>query len=290
MRDTDTAMPEGNEAPAPDAEGELTPAPPRPVLAARYRRSHRDGERWLRTVAVTGGTIILLATVSGQAVKNSDAAAWLSMLFNGVMALAAIGAYLTARKWVPQLTTQEGYKLAITLINDHYIWLGIQNSVVRDVTLPLACIRHQYDQESLAGSSLTITELITSLEQAVLQHKIRRDTMAQIRFRLGTYGLHDAAEFAEHFQALDRAYMLASEAAASILEILKDTQDRQKIYPPRNSGLASDGYVRELYLPLVSQAEERYRVVSEQFQVMADTHEKIFASCPTIGQLFEVRK
>ncbi|EAQ5803184.1 hypothetical protein LC76_19365 [Salmonella enterica] len=75
MRDPDTAMPEGSAAPAPEVEGVPAPVTPRPVLAARYRCSHREGERWLRTVAVTGGAIILLGTVSGQAVKNGDAAA-----------------------------------------------------------------------------------------------------------------------------------------------------------------------------------------------------------------------
>lgn len=242
----------------------------------------------------TGGGVACLSVlvfILFYQVKNTGSAAdWIASVANVAMAITAVCAFIVARSWLPQLTTQEGYKLAITLINDHYIWLGMQNSVVRDVTLPLACIRHQYDQESMAGSSLIITELITSLEQAVLQHKMRRDTMAQIRFRLGTYGLRDSSAFAERFRALDRAYMLASDAAASILQILKETQDWQNRYPPRNSRLVSDGYVRELYLPLLSQAEERFKVVSEQFQVMTDTHEKIFASCPTIGQLFEVRK
>lgn len=243
---------------------------------------------------IAGGGIACLSVlvfILFYQVKNTGSAAdWIASIANLAMAITAVCAFIVARSWLPQLTTQEGYKLAITLINDHYIWLGMQNSVVKDVNLPLACIRHQYDQVSMADSSLTITELITSLKQAVLRHKVRRDTMAQIRFRLGTYGLRVSSAFAERFQALDRAYMLASDAAASILQILKDTQDLQNMYPPRNSGLASDGYVRELYLPLVSQAEERFKMVSEQFQMMADTHEKIFASCPTIGQLFEVRK
>lgn len=31
---------------------------------------------------------------------------------------------------------REDYKLAITLLNEHYIWLCMQNSMVRDVNLP----------------------------------------------------------------------------------------------------------------------------------------------------------
>nr|WP_261905556.1 hypothetical protein [Escherichia coli]CAH8250733.1 Uncharacterised protein [Escherichia coli] len=131
MRDPDTAMPDGSAAPAPEAECVPATVTARPVLAARYHSSHRDGERWLRTVAVTCAAIILLGTVLGQAVKKG-AAAWLSMLFNGVMALAAVRDYLTARKWVPQLTTQEGYKVAISLVNEEYIYLGMQNPLLSE--------------------------------------------------------------------------------------------------------------------------------------------------------------
>jgi len=233
---------------------------------------------------------VLAVVLFCQVAETGSAADWIASVANLCMAVTAVCAFIVARSWLPQLTTQEGYKLAITLVNDHYIWLGIQNSVVTDVTLPLACIRHQYDQESMAVSTLTIAELVNSLEQAVRQHKVRRDTMAQIRFRLGTYGLRDAAAFAECFRTLDCAYMHATDAAASILQTLKDTQELHRKYPAKASGLACDGYVRELYLPLLREAEERFTVGSEQFQLMVGIHETIFTSYPTIGQLFVVRK
>lgn len=42
-------------------------------------------ERLLNAIAVSVFFALLLATVSGQVVKNSDSAAWLSMIFNGVL-------------------------------------------------------------------------------------------------------------------------------------------------------------------------------------------------------------
>lgn len=176
MSDPDADMPDGSVVPAPDTEGVQVPGPPRPVLATRYRRSRRDGERWLRTVAVIGGAIILLGTVSGQAVKNGDAAAWLSMLFNGVMALAAVGAYLTARKWVPQLTTQEGYKVAISLVNELYIHLGRTNPLLTGAKPAISCYRGLQKTSSYTSVE-SYSAAIGVLINAILQEEERQGRM-----------------------------------------------------------------------------------------------------------------
>jgi len=226
-------------------------------------------------------------------VKNTGSAAdWISSVANASMAVTAILAFKVARSWLPQLTTQEGYKLAIELVNDHYIWLGMQNSVLTDVTLPVRYIRHQVDRVSLTGvSEVSASELIKALEHAVLLHKTRRDKMAQIRLRLGTYGLQVTRVYEDRFLALDSAYMHASDAAASILQTLKDTHELSKKFPSTDSALHVKGELtRELYVPLLSEAWERFRVVNEQFQQMIKIHDAIFSGRPSIGKLFEVRR
>ncbi|MFP2268031.1 hypothetical protein [Citrobacter braakii] len=251
--------------------------------------------RYLIAGVAGGGTACLsvLVFILFYQVKNTGSAAdWIASLANASMAVTAVLAFMVARSWLPQLTTQEGYKLAIELVNDHYIWLGMQNSVLTDVTLPVRYIQHQVDRESMTGlSEVSSGELINALEQAVLLHKTRRDKMVQIRLRLSTYGLRVTRAYADRFLALDTAYMHASDAAASILQTLKKTHELSKNFPSNDSALYVKGELtRELYVPLLREASERFMVVNEQFQQMVKIHDAIFSCHPSIGKLFEVKR
>lgn len=178
MTEPVTPIPDSEEGPVTFVDSGLKVKPPQPAISGRYRRSHRDGERWLWTIVVFFSAVILLTTISGQAVKNGDVAAWVSMLFNGVMATAAVGAYLTARKWVPQLTTQEGYKVAICLVNEHYIYLGIQNPLLRSTNQALSCY-NEFLQIYNHTSSVDYARKIAILSRAILNEKERKDSIEQ---------------------------------------------------------------------------------------------------------------
>lgn len=228
---------------------------------------------------------VLAAVLAYQVAVAGSAADWIASLANAVMAVTAVLAFIVARSWLPQLTTQEGYKLAIQLVNDHYMWLGMQNSVVPDVSMALRYIRHQVDGESMAGSEQTAESIIKDLDEAVLRHKVRRDKMEQIRFCLGTYGLRPAEKYAERFLELDRAYRHAADAAGTILQLAKKTY---RINPSDSWG---GGLItRQLYIAKVEEAGESFKVLSEQFMKMVELHDAIFSSEPSIGELFVVRK
>ena len=258
--------------------------------------------RWLQVVAghlITGAAsagvaclFVLAVVLFYQVAETGSAADWVASVANAVMAITAVFAFIVARSWLPQLTTQEGYKLAIELVNDHYIWLGVQNSVLTDVTRPVLYIQHQFDRVSFTGSpEVSAGELIKALEQAVQLHKTRRDRMGQIRLRLDTYGLRVTHAYEDRFLALDRAYMHASDAAASILQTLKETQELSKEYPSTDSTLLAKGtLIREMYLPFYRAAEEKNFVVENEFTQMAKIHRDIFSCRPSIGKLFKVEK
>lgn len=233
---------------------------------------------------------VLVTVLAYQVAVAGSAADWIASLANAVMAVTAVLAFIVARSWLPQLTTQEGYKLAIQLVNDHYMWLGMQNSVVPDVSMALRYIRHQVDGESMAGSEQTAESIIKDLEEAVLRHKVRRDKMEQIRFCLRTYGLRPAGKYAQRFHELDRAYRHAADAAGAILEIAKETYRRFNLYPPNNRDGAGGSLIGEFYTPLMEEAGERFKVLSEQFMQMVELHDAIFSSEPSIGELFVVKK
>lgn len=92
---------------------------------------HRRCFALLRDICITAtmgamGTamlILLIALVSELGLTGS-AADWLATLSNSVVAIMA---FFAARRWLPQLTTQEGYKLAIRLVNKEILTLDENN-------------------------------------------------------------------------------------------------------------------------------------------------------------------
>lgn len=287
MSDPETAVHQGSETSVP------SPAPARPVNAEQYRRSPRDGERWLRTVAVTGGAFILFLTVSGQAVKNGDTAAWLSMLFNGVMATAAVGAYLTARKWVPQLTTQEGYKEAIILVNDHYMYLGKLNPLLTGAQPAMYCYRGLQKTSSHSSTedySVTIDVLIN----AILQEQERQDRIEQAEFRLRTYGLYDSPDYAEALAGLKSAFTGSIAAAKTLLAMLQaDREMQKKLEDTDNPSMrAMEDIARILHARqrLNASTESAYVHLCRKWDDMVARQGAIFKLHPPVGELFSVRK
>lgn len=84
---------------------------------------------------------VLVFILFYQVSNTGSAAEWIAFVAIVSMAVTAVLAFKVAGSWLPQLTTQEVYKLAIELVNDHYIGLSMQNSIMPDVTLP-ACSLH----------------------------------------------------------------------------------------------------------------------------------------------------
>ncbi|EKS6156611.1 hypothetical protein QCB07_004837 [Salmonella enterica] len=62
--------------------------------------------------AVAAYLFVLAVVLFCQLTDTGSAADWIASVANTVMAITAIFAFIVARNWLPQLTTQEGYKLA----------------------------------------------------------------------------------------------------------------------------------------------------------------------------------
>ncbi|QBG11269.1 hypothetical protein DA718_29600 (plasmid) [Klebsiella huaxiensis] len=292
MTEPVTPIPDSEEGPVTFVDSALKAKPPQPAISGRYRRSHRDGERWLWTVVVFFSAVILLATISGQAVKNGDVAACVSMLFNGVMATAAVGAYLTARKWVPQLTTQEGYKVAICLVNEHYIYLGIQNPLLRSTNQALSCY-NEFLQIYNHTSSADYARKIAILSRAILNEKERKDSIEQADFRLRTYGLYVSPAYSDSMNAMKDAFTHSIDAACSLEAMLQSDLILQK----KLEGLDSTSVQFVSDMERLLGAREHLKVtiladgerLSQKWNEMVALQGAIFNTHPRIGELFSVR-
>lgn len=258
--------------------------------------------RWLQVVAgylITGATsasvtclFVLAVIMFSRVTETGSAADWVASVANTVMAITAVFAFIVARNWLPQLTTQEGYKLAIQLVNDHYIWLSPQNSLLREAGLPMAYIRHLQDGKTMEGSTVSYEDIMGSLDKALLEHKNRRDMMEKIRFRLGTYGLSEAPSVRARFEALDSAYLKACDASATLRDILTEMKKILTLVPSYkpDSDMIYNESVDEKLMLCLNHAEQTYENLSKNYSLMIKTHSELFSAHPSIGKLFIVKK
>lgn len=235
---------------------------------------------------------MLVAALVYRLADTGSAADWIISVANTVMAATAIAAFLVARSWLPQMTTQEGYKLAIELVNDHYLWLGQQNSLLESADRVLMLIRHRQDGKPMPGPAVSEAEVLESLLQTLQEHKTRRDTMQQIRFRLGTYGLHEAYPVRDRFQGLNDAYQETCGAADALGKIVAEMNELLKLVPhyKPGSGMMHLEPIDEKLLGWRNVAEKIDIRMREQHAHMLQIHHDLFGSNPAIGNLFKVRK
>lgn len=270
-------------------------------LSEREALSSQRASRWqwageivlTAVVSATTSCLFILVVVLLFGLKESGSAAdWLATLFNGVVAISAVAAFMVARSWLPQLTTQEGYKLAIELVNDHYIWLGPQNDLLKGAGLTFTHIRSLKDGDSRAVSKDSNFLIKSGLKLGLLAHKTRRDTMENIRTRLGTYGLENATPVHARFQTLDRAYRDACDAMASFEPILGEVDKILSKYPGYEPCSGKDIWktVDNEILIQFENAEIIYGTLQNKYSEMLLTYSEIFSTRPNIGKLFKVRK
>lgn len=121
-----------------------------------HKESRTD--RWLRTVFVLFLVVLVLLIVFNGTTKTSDVSNWIIAFANIAMAAAAVGAWRAARKFLSEFFAQEGYRLAIALINENVIHLGI------DMNLPCAVRTPLWSASSFMAQSIqTLTMNVSGM-------------------------------------------------------------------------------------------------------------------------------
>ncbi|MGN8238794.1 hypothetical protein [Enterobacter soli] len=147
-----------------------------------------------------GGTalMILLVILLDSLTANGSAADWLGTLMDGVMAVTAIAAFVVARSWLPQLTTQEGYKLAIRLVNEEVLTLDSDNQLkqqLHNAVQKFCALRYQ---EKLIRGEAVLEELRAVTDAAEKKHR----TIRRLEKQMATYGLVPAPARKQSFDAM----------------------------------------------------------------------------------------
>lgn len=155
-----------------------------------HRESRTD--RWLRTGFILFLIVLVLLIVFNSTAKTSDVSNWIIAFANIAMAAAAIGAWRAARKFLSEFFAQEGYRLAIALINENVIHLGDENTVKTDAEAAIKSC------EELAGKALSESELtylefdLDILREQCKYHKEWLNNIHSLSFRMETYGIYPA--------------------------------------------------------------------------------------------------
>lgn len=169
------------------------------------------GDGFFIAVTAASGTalMILLVVLGHDLIRTGIAADWIASIANAVMAITAVFAFFVARSWLPQLTTQEGYKMAIRLVNEDVLSLGEDNLLKHNVHVAINKFTGLKEREQMVTGEMVLSELKDIYERADSQV---RSIQTQMK-KMATYGLAPAparqAEFDAMMQALKAFASLA---------------------------------------------------------------------------------
>jgi len=244
------------------------------------------------SAALTCLMLLVVALLFGLK-ESGSAADWLAVVTNGIVAVGAVGAFVVARRWLPQLTTQEGYKEALQLVNKHYIWLGHQNPLLKQAGWAMTRF-NALQANFTAHCDGAYREVIDPLATSVNNEKLRKDEVERIEFRLNTYGLRFSDRYKTRLEQLEGAFKHAVHAAATLQSHLQTDLGIQRRYnniqptDPQMAGKVSA--LQNERAALKTDVVQAYEALETHWNQMASAHARIFNHAPAIGDLFVVRR
>ncbi|WP_199634985.1 hypothetical protein JEM67_00410 (plasmid) [Serratia sp. PAMC26656] len=237
--------------------------------------------------------VLLVGVLLFGLAETGSAADWLAVVTNSIVAVGAVGAFIVARRWLPQLTTQEGYKEAIRLVNDHYISLSEDNRLLADAKQAKAYFDVLHDDVTTYNYGAYM-EAVDPLTDSTSAAKTRQHTVARIAFRLNTYGLQFSDRYKTHLEHLEAAFRDTVHAAAQLESLLSSDLDILHRYTglegedPHISGKVD--VLWEERHTLKSDVDKTFERLQTHWYTMTTAHARIFTHKPAIGDLFVVRR
>ncbi|WBW60479.1 hypothetical protein [Klebsiella electrica] len=241
------------------------------------------------TAAIGTAALMLLVVLVYDLRLTGSAADWLATVFNGVMATAAVAAFFVARSWLPQLTTQEGYKTAISLVNDQYSQLGKDHLPAIAADKAVEAFRKQV--EAGLGAKLdkydnAINQLRVSLDAA----EYITPEINNASFCLSTYGLTEAPRYEADLKVMVSAFEESLPLGKELLKKLNFDLERRRIAetkPHLISGMTEGDRLWRTRLEQDGQAlQTQYELYKSAIAKFQQAHVAVFDKRPSIGTLF----
>lgn len=218
---------------------------------------------------------------------------WVASLTNVVMAITAVLAFIVARSWLPQLTTQEGYKEAILLVNDQYIQLGPDNPLGYHADKAIRAFR-QLNEKDPAALDGTYTAVLHEMFKQVTVYTAVEQQIHDTHFRLNTYGLEVAKKYSFHLERMNQAFSHAHVSALNLMHFLADdlvlrqqANAPSKQYNKLNIALLTLSIHKQ---KRADHAEELYRDFAAHHRIMTDSYNAVFSRHPSVGKLYTFKR
>jgi len=248
-----------------------------------HKESRTD--RWLRTVFVLFLVVLVLLIVFNGTTKTSDVSNWIIAFANIAMAAAAVGAWRAARKFLSEFFAQEGYRLAIALINENVIHLGIDNEFTLRSQNAIAVCRQLNGAKHSVSNHERFRHAISQLATLHSHHRTWLGNIRSLSFRMETYGIYAAegkkAALTEMILALDSMVLLGE----SLLSLLREDFSKYEIKVKTNTNLFmlfSSEYLTEM--------EETHRRINGEWNRMVSCRDKLLSEGKHARTLFVVRE
>lgn len=144
----------------------------------------------------------LFYSIYAKMIDKSSYTDWISAFCNVVMAGATVAAVLTARNYLAQFTAQEGFKIAIALVNDKMLSLVKHVNVINDYS----CLHDKifdFEGKVIEKAMITeITDLRVMLVRSYYPLKNLYQNIVEDKRKLDTYGIDVHENKREHYNSM----------------------------------------------------------------------------------------
>ncbi|RLM18810.1 hypothetical protein BIY29_17635 [Brenneria alni] len=106
------------------------------------------------------------------------------------MAFAAFKAYKTAKKYLGEFFAKEGYKLAISLVNENLMYLGINKKLLILSGECLVIYGNMHDNSYGKLNEVKLMETISRLDEALKINSEYLQRGRDLSFQMETYGIY----------------------------------------------------------------------------------------------------
>jgi len=248
-----------------------------------HKESRTD--RWLRTVFVLFLVVLVLLIVFNGTTKTSDVSNWIIAFANIAMAAAAVGAWRAARKFLSEFFAQEGYRLAIALINENVIHLGIDNEFTLRSQDAIVVCQQLHGAEHSDTNHERFRHALNLLATLHDHHRTWLGNIRSLSFRMETYGIYAAegkkAALSEMVIALDSMVLLGQHLLSHLRKDFGAYDHKIKAR-------------KDLYMPFrsehLAELEEILQRINSDWSLMVSCRSKLLSEGKHARTLFVVRE
>ncbi len=242
-----------------------------------------------------GAVVVMLLDV--YVTKGIDSS-FVSACMDVVMAGAAVGAVLIARNYLAQFTAQEGYKIAIELVNDVFPKHEGLKTVVPLCNTALTIINKVIEQESISGKEIfTLKSILSKCSSMSEDANSVYKEVSKLLFKTKTYGLYPSNDREYYFYNFINTIDLVSsqlKILAKELDVVKDNIEVFNRFKNQSEVIIIDDMNHDDDAFALNKIKDnlfsrRLDEVDATIKQMFNSHKRFIGKDNTITELFKVK-